>query len=149
MAEERELPEYLRFVQLLWELDHALNKRSRWMLKHLGVTAEQRFMIHLVALSPGCTPAELARTLRVTPATVTRGVRRLEEAGYVAREADPEDSRKVKLALTARGRRAEERPEARGEGPVAQVLARAPKSRVDEAHRLLEDIIEELRKPAS
>ena len=45
MAEERELPEYLRFVQLLWELDHALNKRSRWMLKHLGITAEQRFMV--------------------------------------------------------------------------------------------------------
>jgi hypothetical protein len=32
---------------------------------------------------------------------------------------------------------------------VAKVLARGPKSRVDEAHRLLEDIIEELRKPSS
>ena len=148
MAEERELPEYLRFVQLLWELDHALNKRSRWMLKHLGITAEQRFMIHLVGLRPGSTPAELARSLRVTPATVTRGVRRLEQAGYVSREADPEDSRKVKLALTPKGRRVEERPEARGEGPVALTLSRSPKSRVDEARQLLEEIIEELRKAA-
>jgi DNA-binding MarR family transcriptional regulator len=149
MADELELPENLRFVQLLWELDHALSRRSRWMLKHLGLTAEQRFMIHLVALKPGCTPGELARALRVTPATVTRGVRRMEQAGFVVRDADPEDSRKVKLQLTARGRRVEERPEARGEGPVALALARAPNGRVEEARRLLEEIIVELRKPAS
>ena len=149
MADELELPENLRFVQLLWELDHALNRRSRWLLKHLGLTAEQRFMIHLVALKPGCTPGELARALRVTPATVTRGVRRMEQAGYVLREPDPDDSRKVKLQLTPRGRRVEERPEARGEGPVARTLALAPPERVAEARRLIEDVIAELEKPAS
>lgn len=140
-----ELPEHLQFVQLLWDLDHALGKRSRWMLKHLGITAEQRFLIHLVNLKPGCTPGEMARVLRVTPATVTRGVRRLEEAGYLVREGDPEDSRRVKLYLTAKGRKVEERPEARGEGPVAQVLARSPRVRVDEARRLIEALTEALR----
>jgi MarR family transcriptional regulator, organic hydroperoxide resistance regulator len=149
MATDIELPDYLRFVQLLWELDHALNKRSRWMLKHLGITAEQRFMIHLVGLRPGCTPGEVARALRVTPATVTRAVRRLELAGYVSRQGDATDSRKVNLFLTGRGRKVEERQEARGEGPVAQVLARSPAARVDETRRLIEDILEALRQPAT
>jgi DNA-binding MarR family transcriptional regulator len=141
MAAEIELPPHLRFVQLLWDLDHALNKRSRWMLKHLGITAEQRFMIHIVALEPGCSPGELARVLRVTPATVTRGVRRLELAGYVSRTADPDDSRKVRLELTDRGRKVEERPEARGEGPVALVLSRSSPRRIEEAELLIQAII--------
>lgn len=49
-------------------------------------------------------PGELARRLRVTPAVVTGLLDRLERRGYVRREVDAEDRRRLRLALTDSGR---------------------------------------------
>lgn len=140
------LPEDLRFVQLLWQLDHALNKRSRRLLRVLGVTAPQRFIIRVIALKPGSTPSQIARYLHVTPATVTRVVQRMEESGFLRRETDPDDSRRVLLNLTAKARRIEEKAGGSGESPISRVLARAPASRVQETALMLGALIEELEK---
>jgi MarR family transcriptional regulator for hemolysin len=140
------LPDDLRFVQLLWQLDHALNKRSRRLLRVLGVTAPQRFIIRVIALKPGATPSQIARYLHVTPATVTRVVQRMEEAGFLRREADPADSRRVLLHLTAKARRIEERAGSAGESPVTRVLERTPAARIEETTRMLSALIEELER---
>ena len=140
------LPEDLRFVQLLWQLDHALNKRSRRMLRVLGVTAPQRFIIRVIALRPGATPSRIARYLHVTPATVTRVVQRMEEAGFLRREPDPDDSRRVLLHLTAKARRIEEKAGSAGESPISRVLARSPPTRVQETALMLSALIEELER---
>jgi DNA-binding MarR family transcriptional regulator len=140
------LPDPLRFVQLLWQLDHALNKRSRRLLRLVGVTAPQRFIIRVIALYPGSTPSHIARWLHVTPATVTRVVQRMEEAGLLRREPDPADSRRVLLHLTAKARRLEEKTESSGESPIARVLARTPAARVEETCKMLAALIEELEK---
>jgi len=140
------LPENLRFVQLLWQLDHALNKRSRRMLRLFGVTVPQRFIIRVLALKPGSTPSQIARYLHVTPATVTRVVQRMEEAGLLRRESDPDDSRRVLLHLTAKARRIEERTVTSGESPVTRVLERTPPARIEETTRMLEALIEELER---
>ena len=50
------------------------------------------------------TPSELAGRERVTRPTVTRVVCRLEEAGLVARAADPADGRSALVSVTAAGR---------------------------------------------
>lgn len=144
MVDEDDLPETLQFIRLLWELDHALNKRSRRMLRTLGVTASQRFAIKVVGMRPGCSPGQLARFLHVTPATVTRVVQRMEEAGFLQREADPDDSRRVRLHLTARGRRVDLRGEAASESPLTQLLSRAPRARITETRLLLSSLVEAL-----
>jgi DNA-binding MarR family transcriptional regulator len=140
------LPEDLRFIQLLWQLDHALNKRSRRLLRLIGVTAPQRFIIRVIALRPGSTPGQIARHLHVTPATVTRVVQRMEEAGLLRRQPDPDDSRRVLLHLTAKARRIEEKAGASGESPVSNVLRRTPPGRVEETGRMLAALIEELER---
>jgi len=144
MVQDEELPETLQLIRLLWQLDHALNKRSRRMLKTLGVTASQRFNIKVVGMYPGCTPGDLARFLHVTPATVTRVVQRMEEAGLLRREADPDDSRRVRLHLTAKGRKIDERGAAASESPVATLLATVPRVRLEETRRLLSALVEAL-----
>ncbi|MEV6106236.1 MarR family transcriptional regulator [Streptomyces sp. NPDC051940] len=48
-------------------------------------------------------PSELAARLAVEPSHVTRQVQRLEQLGYVARVADPEDRRAQRIELTADG----------------------------------------------
>jgi DNA-binding MarR family transcriptional regulator len=144
MSAEEALPETLQFIQILWQLDHVLNTRSRRMLKVVGVTGPQRFAVRVVGLRPGCTPGHLARLLHVTPATVTRVVQRLEEAGLVRREPDPADSRRVRLHLTFKGRKLDERVDSSGESPISDVLQKTPASRIEETRRLLTALIASL-----
>jgi DNA-binding MarR family transcriptional regulator len=49
---------------------------------------------------------ELAQRLGISPSTLTRNLTRLEADGLVAREADPDDARAARVALTAAGTRA-------------------------------------------
>lgn len=146
MDQQDDLPETLQFIRLLWQLDHALNKRSRRLLREAGVTAPQRFLIKVVGMRPGCTPGELARFLHVTPATVTRVVQRMEAAGFLRREPDQEDSRRVRLHLTPKGRRVDERCSGPTETPVGRVLSETPRARILETRRLLVALVESLER---
>lgn len=142
MDEPEDLPQTLQFIRLLWQLDHALNKRSRRLLAVAGVTAPQRFLLKVVGMRPGCSPGELARFLHVTPATVTRVVQRMESSGFLRREAHPEDSRRVRLHLTPKGRRVEERCAAQSESPISAALAATPPARLAETTKLLGELVE-------
>jgi len=144
MVQVDDLPETLQFIRLLWELDHALNKRSRRMLKTLGVTASQRFVIKVVGMRPGCSPGQLARFLHVTPATVTRVVQRMEVDGFLRREGDPQDSRRVRLHLTPKGARLDARARAPSESPVAALLEHTPRGRVEATMSLLAALVKAL-----
>ncbi len=49
---------------------------------------------------------ELARQLRLSPATVATSLKSLERSGYVARQTDERDARRNRVTLTEKGRRA-------------------------------------------
>ena len=65
---------------------------------------------------------DLARSLGVTPAIVTRQVQELEAEGLLRRRNDSRDRRRSQLHLTARGRRAFARLHERAHGLQARVL---------------------------
>lgn len=46
---------------------------------------------------------DLAETLRVSPATVAISLKSLERGGYVEKQADPDDARRKRIALTKKG----------------------------------------------
>jgi DNA-binding MarR family transcriptional regulator len=140
MAPTEDLPDVLRFMQVLWELDHGLNAASKRMLATMGVTGPQRLVIRVLGRSPGSTPGQLARVLRLHPGTVTRLVARLEESRLVKRADDPVDSRRVLLTLTARGRRVDTERTGTVEAAVEGVLERTPARRLAEARALLDDL---------
>lgn len=94
----------LEFLQRLWALNHALERLSNRMEKRLGVTAQQRLLIRCVGASPGITPGQLATLLHLDPGTISASVARLEKRKLVVRRRDPEDSRRVTIALTKAGR---------------------------------------------
>ena len=50
-----------------------------------------------------CRMGELARFMRLEPSSVTRAVERLETAGLVVRNADPDDARVVQVSCTEAG----------------------------------------------
>lgn len=74
-----------------------------------GITPPQLSMVDSIARSPGCSLQRVASDLEVTPPSASVGVRRLEEAGLLERQPDPEDGRAVQLFLTAQGQALYER----------------------------------------
>jgi len=56
--------------------------------------------LYWVSRHPGCGVQELAEGLKVTPPTVSVGVRRLVKNGWLERRRDPDDKRAKPLFLT-------------------------------------------------
>lgn len=96
-------------------IDHALRalrlipRIHRWaaasvQANHLGGELSLRQLSVLYAIRDGISsPGALARRLLVTPAVVTGLLDRLERRGYVRREAEPGDRRRLRMVLTEAG----------------------------------------------
>ncbi len=88
---------------LAWEIGETSRMMRRFYDRRaaaLGVTTAQWRVIGHLGRSPGLKQVELAERLDVEPITACRIVDRLEEAGLVERQRDPEDRRAWRLVLT-------------------------------------------------
>jgi len=72
-------------------------------LQDSGVTMPQLTLLEWVEASPGCGIQAIADGLGLSAATVSVGVRRLEKAGLLERQPDPQDGRAVQLHPTTQG----------------------------------------------
>jgi len=88
----------LEFLRLLWAIDHALQGRSKRMVRELGVTGPQRLVIRVLGHQRQATSGELATLLHLHPSTLSGIVRRLQRSGFVARSVDATDRRRYHLA---------------------------------------------------
>ena len=89
--------------ELAWEIGETSRMMRRFYDRRaaaLGVTTAQWRVIAHVGHSPGLKQVELAERLDVEPITACRIVDRLEEAGLIERQRDPEDRRAWRLVLT-------------------------------------------------
>jgi DNA-binding MarR family transcriptional regulator len=89
--------------ELAWEIGETSRMMRRFYDRRaaaLGVTTAQWRAIAHVGHSPGLKQVELAERLDVEPITACRIVDRLEEAGLIERQRDPEDRRAWRLVLT-------------------------------------------------
>jgi DNA-binding MarR family transcriptional regulator len=87
------MPRWHRWAAATLQASHLDQELS---LRQLGVL----YLIQGGLTSPG----QLARRLWVTPAVVTGLLDRLEQRGFVRREIDPADRRRLRLELTEAGR---------------------------------------------
>lgn len=127
----------LDFLQHLWELNRALERTSKQMERELGVTAQQRFLIRCVGTYPGLTGSQLAAVLHLDRGTVSTSLRRLERKGLISKRKDPTDSRRVSLALTAKGRALDRPAPATVEAAVSRLIGQLGSARVDTVKRAL------------
>lgn len=67
------------------------------------VTMPQLGLLDWVAAWPACSVQAVADGLGLTAPTVSVGVRRLEKAGLLERQPDPQDRRAIRLSLTTQG----------------------------------------------
>jgi DNA-binding MarR family transcriptional regulator len=136
--------ETLQFMQHMWELVHALDVRSKRMVKSVGVTGPQRLVIRLVGQRADQTASELATTLNMHPSTLTGLLARLEERGLLAREVDTSDRRRARFSLTVAGKKIDRLQRGTVEAAVRRALARLGDDELDHTRATLDRLIEEL-----
>ncbi|MFP4384503.1 MAG: MarR family winged helix-turn-helix transcriptional regulator [Spirochaetia bacterium] len=74
------------------------------LLENFGLYRGQPPLLHRLWEKDGRTHNELAESLHITPATVSRMIRRLEKNGFLRRQSDPSDERISRVFLTQRGK---------------------------------------------
>lgn len=87
------------FAQIC-RLKHA---RIHTLLETLGLYRGQPSVLRALWEQEGLMHTELARRLKVQPATVTKMLQRMEKAGFLERRPDPDDQRVSRVYLTETG----------------------------------------------
>lgn len=142
--EELRLGKVLEFMQLLWGLDHGLQKTSKRMAAEFGITGPQRLVIRIVGRYPGLSARRIADAMHIHPSTLTGILHRLEERGLIVRRGDPSDGRRALFNLSARGRALDDVRVGTVEGAVRRALTRIGERDLAVAGRVLESITAEL-----
>lgn len=143
----REIPldDVLRFMRLIWAIDHELERVSKRMETRLGLTIPQRLALLLIGRNPGILASELASVLHLHRGTLSGVVRRLEAAGYVTRTVDRADARRAGLTLTAAGQRVNRRRAGTFEDAARRALAATLPAERAAAEHVLSRLGSELR----
>jgi DNA-binding MarR family transcriptional regulator len=92
---------------LLAQICRLHHARAHTLLETLGLYHGQPPMLRALWKQEGLTHSELAASLHVQPATMTKMVQRMEKAGFVKRKSDPDDQRVSRVYLTDAGRAVE------------------------------------------
>ena len=130
-------------------LEHAeralllMSRLHRWaaasvQANQLAGELSLRQLTMLSAIRQGISsPRLLARRLLVTPAVITGLLDRLERQGYVRREADPEDRRRLLMVLTESGLAVSQQVRQALTGDLATQFANASPAELKELDRAL------------
>ncbi len=82
----------------------AINRAYKPLLDELGLTYPQYLVIAVLTEKDGQTIGEIADRLGLEPSTITPLVKRLEQAGLLARQRNPQDEREVNVTLSKQGK---------------------------------------------
>jgi DNA-binding MarR family transcriptional regulator len=134
---QRILDSIRRLVRLLRLTDRAAQSE-------LGLSGAQLFVLHELGKTPALSLSELAEKTRTDQSSVSVVVSRLVDGGYVARERDRRDARRLVLTLTKTGRAlAEKSPPVAQEKIIDSLEHMAPSERrrfADTFSRIIEDL---------
>jgi len=96
------LDEQLCFA--LYSTTIAINRLYKPMLDAHGLTYPQYLVLSTLWEGDGRPISAIAERLSLEPSTITPLVKRIEAAGFVVRQRNPDDERQVQVFLTAAGR---------------------------------------------
>jgi len=98
-------PSAAELVESLLSLTHAIRRRHNARLASRDASVPRTRLLRALTELGQPRMNELARTLGLSARTVTTAVDSLERDGLLARRADPNDRRAIRVELTADGRR--------------------------------------------
>lgn len=134
---QRILDSIRRLVRLLRLTDRAAQSE-------LGLSGAQLFVLHELGKTPALSLSELAERTRTDQSSVSVVVTRLVEGGYVMRDRDKRDARRLVLTLTRTGRALAEKSPPVAQEHIIEVLDRMPAAErrrfADTFTRLIEEM---------
>lgn len=92
-----------RISDVLRAVNVAFYKKMYPMLANIGLYPNQQLIIMLIYENKEINQSKIAQLTNREPATITKALKRLQQQGYILREVNPIDSRKVRLSLTDKG----------------------------------------------
>lgn len=93
-----------RFLHLLSRAGRAAQAVADDGLADIGLTSAQAGALFVLPIDGAASVNEVAETLGLAQSAASVLVQRLEQAGLIERQTDPNDRRAVRLTLTSRGR---------------------------------------------
>jgi len=94
--------------QLLLQLCPMIGDRMRVKMEGIGLYKAQGFALLFLSHYEGVPQTEIARSMHLSPASVTNMLQRMERDGWVERRPDPTDQRVSRVYLTQRARALQE-----------------------------------------
>jgi DNA-binding MarR family transcriptional regulator len=120
-AETSKLDDFLCFA--IYSANLAVNRLNKSVLDKLGLTYLQYIVLVALYDDDNRTVSGLGDQLFLDSSTLTPLLKKLEAAGHLTRQRDPEDERQVRVRITPRGRSVREQALAfRGEQVEAMGL---------------------------
>ena len=138
----------LKFMRLIWSIDHELERVSKRMEASHGVTVAQRMTLLLIGRNPDASAAALAELMHVHAGTMSGILKRLEAGGFIARKSHVNDGRRHVLALTAKGNAVNRQRRGTFENIVRELLRSHSAADVAASERLLGALAARLRATA-
>jgi MarR family transcriptional regulator, organic hydroperoxide resistance regulator len=89
---------------LLVNICHLHHSRAHQLLEAIGLYRGQPPVLRALWEQEGLTQTDLAERMKITPATMTKMLQRMEKAGFIQRKPDVEDQRVSRVYLTDAGR---------------------------------------------
>lgn len=96
--------DYQELGKLLVSVCRLHHARADQSMEGMGLYRGQAHLLMVVARQDGMTHSEVAAALRISPAATTKVIKRMEEQGYVQRQADAADERVSRVYLQEKGR---------------------------------------------
>ncbi len=98
--------EHRQIVDAMHRLDLLRRIYIRGRIREQDVHRGQFPILDYIVSHPGCTQAEIAESLYVTPASIACSAKRMENSGLIGRSADEADLRRNMLHATPKGEHA-------------------------------------------
>lgn len=103
-GESVEGSKYLMALQQFGMLSHQMFKVLSRSMTTQDSTAEAPFLLHVVNSHGPMTQKEVARRMKIQPATLTVRLQRLEKLGYIVRTTNENDKRIQLVSITSKGK---------------------------------------------
>lgn len=136
----------LEIGYLLADNSRQLRRLFNERMRALGVTGQQARLLLSLQKHPGQNQAFHAERLEVEPITLCRMIDRMEKAGLVSREADPNDRRARLLALSSVSKKQLSQIQAEVEDMMGEVLADFTDTERNALHTLVSRVSDNLAK---
>lgn len=90
-------------TMILQQMLHLSKYQAMHLLERFDLKPGQAGILFTLNHHGSLTQRELAEKIGVTPPSMTVALRKMEESGYVKKEHDPKDQRKIQIQLTEKG----------------------------------------------